>query len=153
MVQLSHPYKTTGRTIALTIWTFVSKMMSLLFNTLSRFVIAFLPRSKHLLISWLQLLFTVILGSKKIKSAIVFTFSPSICHEEIGLDAMIFSLWMMSFKPAFSFCSFTFIKSLFSFSSLSVIRVISSAYLKLLIFFPAIMILACDSSGSAFHIM
>ena len=74
MVQLSHLYTTTGETIALTIWTFVSKVMSLLFNTLSRFVIAFLPRSKHLLISWLHSPSTVILEPKKIKSATVFHF-------------------------------------------------------------------------------
>ena len=81
MVQLSHPYMTTGKTIALTVWTFVSKVMSLLFNTLSRFVIAFLPRSKCLLISWLPSLSTVILEPKKRKSVTTSTFSPSICHE------------------------------------------------------------------------
>ena len=80
---------TTGKTIALTIWTFVGKVMSLLFNTLSRFVIAFLPRSKHLLISWLQPPSTVILEHKKIKSVIVSIVSPSVCHEVMGLDAMI----------------------------------------------------------------
>ena len=78
MVQLSHPYMTTGKTIALTIWTFVSKVMSLLFNMLSRFLIAFLSRSKHLLNSWLQPLSAVILEPKKIKSVTVFTFSHSI---------------------------------------------------------------------------
>ena len=78
MVQLSHPYMTTGKLIALTIWTFVGKVMSLLFNTLSRFVIAFLPRSKCLLILWLQSLSTVILELKKIKSVTVSTFSASI---------------------------------------------------------------------------
>ena len=77
---------TIGKTIALTRWTFVSKVMSLLFNMLSRVVIAFLPRSKGLLISWLQSLSTVILEPKKIKSV---TVSPSICHEVMGLDAMI----------------------------------------------------------------
>ena len=80
---------TTEKTIALTLWPFVGKVLSLLFNTLSRFVIAFLPRSKHLLISWLQSQSAVILEPKKIKSAIVSTFSPSICHEVMGLDAMI----------------------------------------------------------------
>ena len=90
MVQLSHPYMTTGKTIALTIQTFVGKVTSLLFNMLSRFVIAFLPRSKGLLISWLQSLSTVILEPKKIKSVTTSTFSPSVCHEVIGLDAMIF---------------------------------------------------------------
>ena len=86
IVQLLHPYMTTGKTTALTIWTFVSKVMSLLFNTLSRFVTAVPPRSKHLLILWLQSLSALILAPKKMKSNS--TFSPSICHEVIGLDAM-----------------------------------------------------------------
>ena len=89
MVQLSHPYMTTGKTIALTIRTFVGKVMSLLFNVLSRFFIAFLPRSKRLLISWLQSACAVILKPKKIKSFTVSTVSPSICHEVVGPDAMI----------------------------------------------------------------
>ena len=89
MVQLSHPYMTTGKTIALTIWTFVGKVMSLLFNMLSRFLIASLPRSKHLLISWLQSPSAVILEPKKIKSVTVSIVSPYICHEVMGPDAMI----------------------------------------------------------------
>ena len=89
MVQLSHPYMTIGKTIALTLWTFVCKVMSLLFNMLSRLVIVFLPRSKRLLISWLQSPFAVILEPRKIKSVIVSTVSPSICHEVMGPDAMI----------------------------------------------------------------
>ena len=88
-VQLSHPYITTGKTIALTRQTFVGKVMSLLFNMLSRLVIAFLPRSKHRLISWLQSLSAVILELKTIKSVTVSTVSPSICHEVMGPDAMI----------------------------------------------------------------
>ena len=84
-VQLSHPYMTNVKTIALTIWTFVGKVMALLFNMLSRFVITFLPRSKHLLISWLQSPSTVILESKKIKFATVSIVFPSICHEMMGL--------------------------------------------------------------------
>ena len=80
MIQLSHPYKTTGKTIALTRWTFAGKEMSLLFNMLSGLIIAFLPRSKHLLISWLQSPSAVILEPKKIKSVTVCTVSPSICH-------------------------------------------------------------------------
>ena len=88
-IQLSHPYMTTGKTIALTRWTFVGKVMSLLFNTLSSLVITFLPRSKHLLISWLQSQSAVILEPLKIKSATVYTVSPSICHEVMGPDAMI----------------------------------------------------------------
>ena len=97
MVQLSHLYMTTGKTTTLTIWTLVNKVMSLLFNMLSRFVIAFLPRNRHLLISRLQLLSTVILQPKKRKSVTVSTFSPSICHEVIGLDAMILIFIMLSF--------------------------------------------------------
>ena len=80
---------TTGKTIALTRWSFVGKIMSLVFNMLSGFVIAFLPRSKHLFISWLQLPSAMILEPKKIKSVTVYTFSPSICHEVMGPDAMI----------------------------------------------------------------
>ena len=128
MVQLSHPYMTTGKTIASPRQTFVVKVMSLLFNMPSRLVIAFLPRNKHLLISWLQSPSTVILEPKKIKSVTVFTVSPSICHEVMGPDAMILVFWMLSFKPTFSLFSFTFIKRLFSCSSLSAIRVVSSAY-------------------------
>ena len=89
MVQLSHPYTTTGKTIALTRWTFVGKVMSLLFNMLSRLVIIFLPRSKCLLISWLQSPFAMSLEPENIKSASVSTVYPSICHEVTGLDAMI----------------------------------------------------------------
>ena len=114
-------YLTTGKTIALTMGTFAVKVTSLLFNTLSRFVIAFLPRSKHLLISWLQSLSTVILELKKIKSVAVSTFSPSVCHEVMRRYAMILVFWMLSFKPTFSLSSFTFIKRLFSSSSLSAI--------------------------------
>ena len=86
IVKLSHPYMTTGKTIVLTRWTFVAKVMSLLFNMLSRLVITFLPKSKCLLISWLQSPSAVIWEPPKIKSA---TVSPSICHEVMGLDAMI----------------------------------------------------------------
>ena len=89
IVQLSHSYMTTGKIIALTRQTFVDKVMSLLFNMLSRLVITFLQRSKHLLISWLQSPSAVILESSKIKSATVFTVSPFICHEVMGPDAMI----------------------------------------------------------------
>ena len=96
IVQLSHPYMTTGKTIALTRWTSVDKVMSLLCNMLSRLVITFLPRSKRLLISWLQSPSAMILDLKKVKSA---TVSPSICHEVMGLDAMILVFWTVSFKP------------------------------------------------------
>ena len=97
IVQLSHPYLTTGKTIALTTRNFVGKVMSLLFNMLSRLVIAFLPRSKCLLISWLQSPSAVILEPPKIKSDTVSTVSPSICHEVMGPDSMIFVFWMLSF--------------------------------------------------------
>ena len=100
-VQLSRPYMTTGKTIALTRRTFVGKVMSLLLNMLSRLVITSLPRSKHLLISWLQSPSAVILEPQKIKSATVSTVSPSISHEVMGPDAMIFVFWMLSFKPTF----------------------------------------------------
>ena len=112
-VQLSHPYTTTGKTIALTRRTFVGKVMSLLLNILSRLVITFLPRSKCLLISWLQSPSAVILEPRKIKSDTVSTVSPSISYEVMGPDAMIFVFWMLSFKPTFSLSSFSFIKRLF----------------------------------------
>ena len=92
---------TTGKTIALTRWTFVGKLMSLLFNMLSRLVIAFLPWNQHLLISCLQSPSPVIFESKKIKSVTVCIVCPSICHEVMGPDAMIFVFWMLSFKPGF----------------------------------------------------
>ena len=126
--------------------------MSLLFNMLSRLDIAFLPRSKRLLISWLQSPSAVILEAPKMKSVTVFIVSPYICHEMMGPDAMILVFWMLSFKPTFSLY-FTFIKSLSSSSSLSAIRVVSFAYLRLLIFLPAILILSCALSSLAFHIM
>ena len=133
IVQLSHPYTTTGKTKALIRWTFVGKVMSLLFNMLSRLVIDFLPRSKHLLISPSA----VILEPRIIKSV---TVSPSICHEVMGLYAMILVFQMLSFKPTFSLSSFTLTKRLFSSSLLSAIGVALSAYLRLLIFLQAILI-------------
>ena len=138
MVQ-RHPYTTIGKTI-LTKWPFVGKVMSLLLNMLSRLVITFLPRSKCRLISWLQLPSAVILEPKKIKSVTVSIVCPSICHEVIGLDAMIFVFSMWSFKPTFSLSSFTFIKRLFSSSLLSAIWVVSSAYLRFFLFLLAILI-------------
>ena len=107
-VQLSHPYMTTGKNIALTRRTFVDKMMSLLYNILSRLVITFLPRSKHLLISWLQSASAVTLESPKIKSFTVSTVSPSISHEVMGPDAMMLVFWMLSFKPIYSLFLFHF---------------------------------------------
>ena len=90
IVQLSHPYMTTGKTIAFTIWNFLGKVMSLLLNMLSRLVITFLSRSKHLLISWLQSPSAMILEPKKIKSDTVSTVSPSISHEMMGSDDLRF---------------------------------------------------------------
>ena len=139
---------TTGKTIDLTRHTLVGKVMSLLSNMLSRLVIGFLPRSKHLLISWLQLLSTVILEPEKIKSVTASTFYPSICHEVKGLDAMILVFFILSFKPGFSL-SFTLMRRLLNSSSLYAIRVVSSAYLSLLIFLPAILIPVWDSSSPA----
>ena len=109
MVQLSHPYMTTGKTIALTRWTFVSKVMSLLFNMLSRLVIAFLPKSKCFLILWLQSPSSVILEPKKIKFVTVSIVSPSICHEMMEPDAMILIFWILSFKSTSSLSSFTLV--------------------------------------------
>ena len=100
ILQLSHPYMTTRKKIALTRWTFVGKVMSLLFNMLSRLVITFLPRRKHLLILWLQSPSAVILEPKNSVSLFPFV-SPSICHEVIGPDTMIFVFCMLSFKPVF----------------------------------------------------
>ena len=107
-VQLSHSYTPTGKTIALTRQSFVGKVMSLLFNMLSRLVIAFLPRSKLLLISWLQSPYAVILEPPKMKSLTVSIVSPSIYHEVMGLDAMILVFWLLSFKPTFSTLLFHF---------------------------------------------
>ena len=128
--------------------TFVGKVMSLLFNMQSRLVIGFFPRSKHPLISWLQSLSSVILEPKKMRSVTASTFSPSVYHEVMGPDAMILIL-ILSFKPAFSVFCFTVINRLFSSSSLSAIRVVSFAYLRLLIFLPAVLIPACVSSSPA----
>ena len=128
---------TSGKTIALNRWTFVGKVMSLLFNMQSRLVIAFLLRSKCLFVSWLQSPSAVILEltprPPPNKVCHFFHCFPSIWHKVMGPDAMILVFWMLSFKSAFSLSSFTFIKRLFS-SSLSAIRVVSSAYLRLLIF-------------------
>ena len=153
MVQLSHPYMTAGKTIDLTRLTFVGKVMSLLFNMLSRLVIASLARSKCLLILWLQSPSIVILGPKKINSATLSIISPFICLEVIGPDAMILVFWMLSFKPAFSPSSFNFIKRLFSSSLLSAIQVVSSAYLRLLIILLAILTPSCASPSLAFRMM
>ena len=141
IVQLSHPYMTTGKPKPWLDGPFFDKVMSLLFNMLSRLFMTFLPRSKRLLISWLQSPSAVILELQKIKFVSVSTVSPSICHEVMGPDAMILVFWMLSFKPTFSLSSFTFIKRLFRSSLLSSVRVVSSAYLRFLIFLSANLIL------------
>ena len=137
----------SGKTIALTRHAFVGNViMFLLFNMLSRLVTAFLSGSKCLLISWLQSQSAVILEPQKIKSVTVSIVSPSFCHEVTGSDAMILVFWMLSFKSTFSLYSFTFIKRFFI-SLLSAIRVVSSPFLRLLIFLLAIFISACSSSS------
>ena len=146
---------TTGKTIALTTRTFVHKVMSLLFNMLPRLVIIFLPRSKHFFNFMAAVTICSDFGHHpppppKIKSATVSTASPSIFHEVMGPDTMILVFWILSFKPTFSLSSFTFIKRLFSYSSLSVISMVSSANLRLLLFLPAILIPTCASSSLHF---
>ena len=133
-VQLAHPYMTTGKTTALTRQPFVGKVMSLVFNMLSRLVITFFPRSKRLLISWLQSPSAVILEPPKIKSDTVSTVSSSVSHEVMGPDAMILALSQL-FDSPLSLSWRGFLVSL-----LSAIRVVSSAYLRLLIFLPTILI-------------
>ena len=138
----------TGKTIAFTRWTFVARVMSLLFNMLSSWVITLVLRSKHLLISWLQPPSAVILEPPKIKSDTVSTVSPSICLEVMGPDAMILIFWMLSFKP-----NFNSPLSLSSRGSLVLLHFLSSAYLRLLIFLLAILIPACASFSPAFLMM
>ena len=140
-VQLSHSYMTTGKTITLTRWTFVGKVMSLHFNMLSRLVITSLPRSKPLLISWLQSPSTVIWKPKKVCHC--FHYFPIYLPWSDGTRCHDLGFLNVSFKPIFSLSSFTFIKRLFSSSSLSAISVVLSAYLRLLVFLPAVLIPAC----------
>ena len=149
-VQLSHPYH-TWLLEKPQLW--LDGPLFLLFKMLSRLVIAFLPRSKHLLISWLLSPSAVTLEPKKIKSVTVSIVSHLFAMK--WWDQMPWSsfFWMLNFKPAFSLSSFTFIKRLFNSSSLSPIRVVSSAYLRLLIFLLAILIPACFSSSLAFYMM
>ena len=155
MVQLSYLDMTTGKTIALTIRTFISKVISLLFNILLRFVIAFLPRSKHLLISWLQSPSVLILEPKKINFVTATSFHSSICHEVMGPDATVLVFFMLSFKPAFSLSSFTLIRRLFRSPLLSDIKVadMPCAYLRLLMLIPVVLMPACDSSSLTFHMI
>ena len=149
IVQFSHLYMTTGKTIALTRWACFGKVMSLLFNMLSRLVITFLPRSKCL--NFMAAV-TICSAFGAPQNKVSHCFHCFISHEVMGPDAMILIFLMLSFKPTFSLSSFTFIKGLFS-SSLSAIRVVSSAYLRLLIFLPAILIQACASSSPEFLMM
>ena len=153
MVPLSHQYMTTGKTIALTRQTFVDNVMSQLFNMLSRLVITFLPRSKCLLISCLQSPSLVILEPLKYKVSHCFHCFPIYLPWSDGTRCHNLSFLNVEFKSTFSLFSFTFIKSLFSSYSLSAIRVVSSAYLRLLIFLLAILIPACASSSPAFLMM
>ena len=148
IVQLSHPYMTPGKIIALTRQAFVGKEMSLLFNMLSRLVIAFLPRRKHFLNFMVAVIICIDFGVQENKVCHCFHCFP-ICLP--WSDAMILVFWMLSFRPAFSFNSFTF-KRLFCSSLLSAIRVVSSACL-MLIFLLAILLPACASSSQAFHMM
>ena len=137
-VQLSQLHMTIEKTIDMTIQTFVYRVTSLLFHTLSRFAIAFLPRSNHL-ISWLQSPSAVILESKKRKSVTSSSFSLSVCHEIMVARCHDLSFLVFNFKLALSLSSFTLIKGLFSSSLVSVIRVVSSTYLKhLLMFLPPV---------------
>ena len=140
----------TGKTIALTRRIFVGKVMSLLLNMLSRLVITFLPRSKRLLIPWLQSPSAVILEPQENKVSHCFHCFPIYLPWSDGTWCHDLSFWMLSFKPAFPLFSFTLIKSHFSSFSLCVIRVLSSAYLRLLIFLLTILIPAWDSSSLAF---
>ena len=138
-VQVSQPYVAVGKTRASTIRTFVSRVTALLFNTLSTFVTAFLPRSSCL-ISWLQSPSTVILEPKKMKSVITSIVTPSICHEVMGPDAMIVVFFIFGFKPAFSLSYFTLIERFFSFSLISAVRVVSISILRLLMLYLCITI-------------
>jgi len=131
----------------------VSKVVSLLFNMLHRVGHSFSSKEQVSFKLWLESPSAVTLQPKKIKSVTVFIISPSIWHEVMGLDAFIFIFGILSFKPTFSLSTFTFIKRLFSSSLLSAIRVVSSAYLRLLIFLRAILIPAYASSSPEFLMM
>ena len=160
MIQLSHLYMTTGKTIALTSGKtisltrqiFVSKVMSLLLNTLSRFVIAFLPRSKHLLISWVQSPSIVILEPKKIKS-VCFHFFLCCLSWSDGTRCSDLKFFSVEFQASFFTLLFHLQQKHFSSSSLSAIWVVSSTYLRLLVFLLEILIPVCGSSSPAFCMM
>ena len=151
MVQLSHLYMTTGKTIALARQTFAGKVMCLCFNILSVFCHSF-PSKWQMSFNFMAI-FTICCdfgAQENFKSVIVSIVSPSVCYEVMGPDAMIFTFWTLSFKPAFLLSSFTFIKRLFSSSSLSATSVVSFAYLRLLLLLLAILIPACASFSLAF---
>ena len=151
IVQVSHPYMTTGKTIALTRWIFVSKVMPLLLKMLFRLVVNFLPRSKHLLIPWLQSPLAVTLDHTPPHNSLsLFCCFPIYFPWSDGTRCHDLSFLNVDFNPTFSPSSFTFIKKLFSSSSLSAIRVVSSAYLRLFIFLPTVIIPAWASSSQAF---
>ena len=149
MVQLSYPHMTTGKTMALTKQTFVGKAMCLLFNTLSRLVIAFLPRSKCLNFTAAVNICSDF-GTQENKLCHCFHCFPIYLSWSDGTRCHDLHFWTLSFKPSFSHSSFNFIKRLFSSFSLSAIRVVSSVYLRLLIFLPAILILAWASPSQHF---
>ena len=151
-VQLSQLYMTTGKTMAKTIRTLVSRLMSLLFNTLSTSVSVLLPRSTHRLISWLQSPPAVTSEPRRGNLSLLWP-SPSICHEVTGLDAMILVILIFSFKLALSLSSLNLIKRLFSSFLLSAFRVVSSTYLGLLILLLPILMPVCNSSNPAFLMM
>ena len=151
LYHLSYQGSSNPKTIALTVENFVGTVMSLLFNMLSRFVITFLPRSKHHLTAAATIHSD--LWAQENKICHCFHFSPFCLPWSDELDVTILDFWMLNFKPAFSASSFTLIKRLFNCSSLSDIRVVSSAYLRLLIFFLAILIPAYDSFSLMFSIM
>ena len=151
MVQLSNLYMTSRKTIALTIQTFVGKLMSLLSDTLSGFVMAFLPRSKGLFNFMATVTICGDFGAQEKKVCHCLQFFPFYFPQSDGTRCYDLCFWMLRF--GFSLFSFTLIKRLFSSSSLSAIRVVSSAYLRLLLLLPAILIPACDSFRTAFCIM
>ena len=153
IVQLTHLYMTTGKTKALTIWTFVVKERPLLFNTLSRLVIAFLPREQASFTFMAAITVCSDFGAQENKICHCFHFFPIYLPWCDGTECYDLSFFEYFFKTAFSLFSFTFIKRLFSFCLLSAISVVSSAYLRLLIFFPAMLIPACVSSSPAFLTM
>ena len=153
ILQLSHPYMTTGKTIALTKWTFVGQAMSLLLNMLSKLVITFSFKEQASFNFMAAVTIYSDFGAPKNKVCLCFHSFPIYFHEMMRPDAMILVFCVLSFKPNYSLSSFTFIKRLFGSSSLSAIRVVSSAYLRLLIFLPEILIPACTSSSPAFLMM